>query len=49
MWVSATGSGFTSLDQNWPVGALPPMIMHDYKNVLGWLRPVDTASHSTVR
>jgi len=38
--VSATSSGFTSLDQNWPVGGLPQLIKHDYKDVLGWLRPV---------
>ena len=49
MRVSARSAGFTSLDQNWPVGALPQMIMHDDKNVLGWLRPVDTDSQSTVR
>jgi hypothetical protein len=38
--VSATSSGFTSLDQNWPVGGLPQLIEHDDTEVPGWLRPI---------
>lgn len=30
---------FTSFDQNWPTLSVCTITQHDYKNVLGWLRP----------
>jgi len=32
-------NGFTSFDQNWPVGSLCHFQSHDYTKVLGWLHP----------
>jgi len=32
-------STFTSFDQNFPIGSLCHLQKHDYKGVLGWLRP----------
>lgn len=35
----ATVGNFMSFDQNWPTGTKCQFQIHDYKNVVGWLRP----------
>lgn len=35
----ADSGGFTSFDQNWPVGSNCHFVRHDYKNLLGFRRP----------
>lgn len=32
-------NGFTSFDQNFPIGSICHFQNHDYKSILGWLRP----------
>lgn len=36
---SADSSGFTSFDQNWPLGSPCHFVNHNWTGVLGWLRP----------
>jgi len=33
---------FTSFDQNWPTGSSCSLVKHNYTNVLGWLRALQT-------
>lgn len=36
--VRASGTSFVSLDENWPLGARPHLVTHDYEGVRGWGR-----------
>jgi len=40
--VSADVSSFVSFDQNWPTGQVSKLVKHDYKGVVGFLRPKQT-------
>ena len=39
IFASGDVNSFTSFDQNWPVGSLCHFQPHNYKNILGWIRP----------
>ena len=39
IFVSGDANNFTSFDQNWPAGSPCHLQGHDYKGVIGWLRP----------
>jgi hypothetical protein len=45
---NADPMGFTSFDQNWPVGSLCHFQLHSYTNVLGWLRAKEPVTLTTV-
>ena len=38
IYLSGDVMKFNSFDQNWPVGSKPHVQLHNYNNVLGWLR-----------
>jgi hypothetical protein len=40
--VSADVLSFVSFDQNWPTGQVCKLVKHDYKGVVGFLRPKNT-------
>jgi hypothetical protein len=40
VYISGSVMGFKSFDQNWPVSSYPHIQDHNYKGVLGWLRPI---------
>ena len=42
IFVDGDRNKFRSFDSNWPVGALPKIVEHTYKGVLGWLRYKET-------
>lgn len=43
--VGGDANHFTSMDQNWPAGSICHYQIHDYKGVLGWLRPKPIVSN----
>jgi len=38
LFVEGDVNGFTSFDQNYPLGSTPHLQYHNYDNVIGWLR-----------
>lgn len=48
IFVSGTASLFTSFDQNYPSGSPCHIVSHNYRNVLGWLRPKNMTTDEMV-
>lgn len=40
IFISGDVNSFVSFDQNWPVGSLCAKVKHNYKYMLGWIRPI---------
>lgn len=44
IFIEGNVNSFRSFDQNWPTGSLCHVQNHYYKNILGWLKPIENAA-----